>query len=90
MELLEAIKHAIGGNAILFLGAGFSCDGKNADGESMPSASELAKRMCKEMGAALVEWEKERTVVEDMKLMPNLICGGTAVGGIYNSTYDTI
>lgn len=52
MELLEAIKHAIDGNAILFLGAGFSCDGKNADGESMPSASELAKRICKEMGAA--------------------------------------
>lgn len=51
MELEKAIKHVIDGNAILFLGAGFSCDGKNACGETLPSACELAKRMCKEMRA---------------------------------------
>lgn len=50
MELIEAIKHAIDGNAILFLGAGFSCEGKNMNNEILPSASELSKRLCKEMG----------------------------------------
>ena len=52
MELVEAIRHAIDGNAILFLGAGFSCDGINGNNETLPSASELSKRICKEMGIA--------------------------------------
>ncbi|MCR4611168.1 MAG: SIR2 family protein [Lachnospiraceae bacterium] len=52
MELNEAIQHAIDGDAVLFLGAGFSCDGKNKNGESLPSAGELSKRMCREMGVS--------------------------------------
>lgn len=50
MDLAEAVRHAIDGNAILFLGAGFSCGGENLNGESLPSASELSRRMCKKMG----------------------------------------
>lgn len=62
MELGEAIKHAIDGNAILFLGAGFSCGGKNKNNEGMPSASELSKRMCKKIG---ISESTELSIVSD-------------------------
>lgn len=63
MELVEAIRHAIDGNAILFLGAGFSCEGENLNGESLPSASELSRRICREMGA---EESPELSVASEM------------------------
>mgnify|MGYP004463585255 CR=1 FL=1 len=63
MEITEAIKHAIDGNAILFLGAGFSCGGENANRETMASASELSLRLCKEMGASE---STELAIVSDM------------------------
>ena len=33
--------------------------------------------------------KKQHVKIDDMKEMPNLICGKAAVGGNYNSTRDT-
>ena len=32
--------------------------------------------------------KKQHVEIDDMKEMPNLICGKAAVGGNYNSTHD--
>lgn len=50
MELNTAIRHALDGNAILFLGAGFSIDGKNKKDKALPNASNLSFQMCDELG----------------------------------------
>ena len=50
MELNIAIRHALDGNAILFLGAGFSIGGTNKLGEILPTASNLSFQMCNELG----------------------------------------
>lgn len=50
MEIQDAIKHAIDGEAVLFLGAGFSVGGKNRNNENLPTARELSRRMCKKIG----------------------------------------
>lgn len=49
MKLEDAIKHALDGNAVLFLGAGFSIGGTNKLGTSLPTASELCSLMCEEL-----------------------------------------
>lgn len=49
MELSTAIRHALDGNAILFLGAGFSIGGTNKINEVLPTASELSYQMCEEL-----------------------------------------
>ncbi|WP_206046714.1 SIR2 family protein [Inconstantimicrobium porci] len=49
MEITEAIKHIIDGNAILFLGAGFSADAINIDEKEMGDAKELSYKLCDEM-----------------------------------------
>lgn len=50
MDLTTAIRHALDGNAILFLGAGFSIDGTNKINETIPNASKLSFQMCDELG----------------------------------------
>lgn len=45
MILEEAIKHALSGNAILFLGSGASVGAVNQNGEQFPVGQELAKRI---------------------------------------------
>lgn len=50
MDLNNAIRHALDGNAILFLGAGFSIGGTNKIGEMLPTASKLSFEMCDELG----------------------------------------
>ena len=47
MDIDEAIKIALDGEAILFLGAGFSIGGVNKMGKSIPTATELSLQMCK-------------------------------------------
>lgn len=49
MELIDAIKCALDGDAILFLGAGFSIGGKNKNNVELPSASKLSEIICKDM-----------------------------------------
>lgn len=49
MDLKTAIKHALDGNAILFLGAGFSIGGTNKMNSSLPTATELSYQMCDEL-----------------------------------------
>jgi len=49
MDLNTAIKHALDGNAILFLGAGFSIGGTNKLNHPLPTASELSLQMCDEL-----------------------------------------
>jgi SIR2-like domain len=42
MELDEALRHALDGQAILFVGAGFSTQALTAKGENLPTGSKLA------------------------------------------------
>lgn len=46
MELEEAIKHIIDGNAILFYGAGFSSEATNILNEKMKDANKLTHDLC--------------------------------------------
>lgn len=50
MLLEEAVKHAIDGNAMLFLGAGFSCEATNLKEEMMLEARNISKELCNIMG----------------------------------------
>jgi len=45
MELEQAIKYAIDGNALLFLGSGFSVDAISISGEPLPTGRALAKKL---------------------------------------------
>lgn len=45
MELNEAIEYAIEGNALLFLGAGFSINAENQNGEKLPVGAQLCERL---------------------------------------------
>lgn len=49
MELKEAIQHACDGEAILFLGSGFSLGGKNRNGSAMKVGSELSHAICDDL-----------------------------------------
>ena len=43
MEISEAIKHAIDGNALLFVGSGFSVGSKSINNKDFPTGRTLAK-----------------------------------------------
>jgi|GEM_PF-1877968 len=62
MELKDAIKCALDGDAILFLGAGFSIGGKNKKKENLPSARTLSKIICTDMGIDVAD---ELTIVSE-------------------------
>ena len=49
MNIETALKHAMDGNAILFLGAGFSSGGINKLNKKLPTAKELSYLMCDEL-----------------------------------------
>lgn len=50
MKLEKAIKAALDGHAILFVGAGFSCEATNLNNASFPTGGVFAEELCKEMG----------------------------------------
>lgn len=50
MNLEKAIQHALDGNAILFLGAGFSFGGKNCLGDEIKVGKDLSYAMCDDLG----------------------------------------
>lgn len=50
MELDEAIQHAIDGNAVLFIGSGFSFGAKNISGSAPLSGRALAKKLYNDVG----------------------------------------
>ena len=55
MELQEAIGHAIDGNAILFVGAGFACGAPAINETTVPTGKEFVQRLmdaCGKKGAA--------------------------------------
>lgn len=52
MELVEAIKHALDGEAILFLGSGFSFGGKNRNGAAMKVGAGLSHAICDDLKIA--------------------------------------
>lgn len=52
MEVKEAIRHILNGEAVLFLGAGFSRDAKNVLDKYMKDANGLSLELCAEMGIA--------------------------------------
>ena len=52
MELEQAIKYAIDGDAILFLGAGFSYGGINMNNEPMKVGKDLSYAICHDLGIA--------------------------------------
>lgn len=49
MDIDEAIKHAMDRDAVLFLGAGFSFGGINAEGNEILTGSSLSRKLCDEM-----------------------------------------
>lgn len=50
MEIKEAIQHILDGNAVLFVGAGFSKSATRAfDGEKLKDARDLSRDLCKEL-----------------------------------------
>lgn len=52
MELKEAIQHALDGEAILFLGAGFSFGGKNRNNSAMKVGASLSHAICNDLKIA--------------------------------------
>ena len=50
MDLTEAIKHAIDGNAVLFVGSGFSSSARNLENEPLKTGGKLAKFLGKKCG----------------------------------------
>lgn len=50
MTLNEALKHAINGNAMLFIGSGFSVGATSLEGKEFPTGKQLARRLYKECG----------------------------------------
>ena len=62
MELEEAIKHAIDGNAILFLGAGFSLGATNKNNKNFLTAGDISKKICQEIG---IEETDDLTISSD-------------------------
>lgn len=48
MDLTEAIKHAIDGNAVLFVGSGFSRSAKNLDSQSLKTGNQLTEFLSEE------------------------------------------
>lgn len=50
MTLDEAVKHALDGNAVLFLGAGFSWGAENIEGNPIPNGKALSKLLLSEVG----------------------------------------
>lgn len=71
MELNTAIQHALDGNAILFLGAGFSIGGTNKMNNILPTASMLSVQMCKELG---IEESEDLAVVSE-RFIDDSVCG---------------
>ena len=50
VDLKEALRHALDGNAVLFLGAGFSDGAQNKLGAGFPMAGELSKLLMQSLG----------------------------------------
>lgn len=50
MNIEEAIQHAIDGNALLFLGSGFSIGAKSLEGDDFLTGRNLARRLYRECG----------------------------------------
>ena len=49
MQLSDAFEAALAGEAILFVGAGFSLGARNKDNQTLPSAFELSKLMAAQL-----------------------------------------
>lgn len=49
MELKEAIQHACDGEAVLFLGSGFSFGGKNRNNSAMKVGAGLSRAICNDL-----------------------------------------
>lgn len=49
MELQEAIEHILRGNAILFVGSGFSLGAKKPDGSFVKNVPDLISQLCLEV-----------------------------------------
>ena len=50
MELQQALKYVMDGDAVLFLGAGFSYGGVNVSGGKMKVGKDLSYAICDDLG----------------------------------------
>lgn len=66
MDVKTAIKHAIDGNALLLLGAGFSTESKNIRGTEMPSAAGLVNCIYEEIYQEYDVPDLEKESLEDL------------------------
>lgn len=62
MDITQALRYALDGETILFLGAGFSIGGINKSGNNLPTARELSYELCKELNIPLLD---ELAIVSD-------------------------
>ena len=53
MQLEEVYKHIMDGEAVLFIGAGFSREAVNVKDQKMKDAVQLSEDLCNEMGIDL-------------------------------------
>lgn len=78
MKLEEAIKHAIDGHALLFLGSGFSVGAKPIKGDAFLTGRQLAKHFYNECGISPPDEDlnyaaqKYRKKFTDQKLVEDL------------------
>lgn len=49
MKINQAIRHALDGEALLFIGSGFSFGAKNIEGSKFSTGEELAKELCESL-----------------------------------------
>lgn len=63
MQLNDAIRFALDGHALLFVGAGFSCKATNLNGVPFPVGGVFAEELCDEMG---LPGNKNLSLVSDM------------------------
>ena len=59
MDLSEALHHALDGNAVLFTGAGFSCEAINKEGKNL-FGDELAACLAADSGLSYISTTRQR------------------------------
>lgn len=86
MELADSIKHAIDGNALLFVGSGFSLGAKSVNDENFPTGKVLAKSLYEKAGGktdvddlakASSAFLKKKSPAELVELLENIFTSKT-------------
>lgn len=86
MDIDEALAHAINGDAVLFVGAGFAAEAKSTSGQNLPIGNQLAKKLMAECGdpgsnadlrIAASYFEKQKGRADLVSLLSNMFTVST-------------